>query len=89
MTEAIDVMGSTRIDAVILDVRLPGAGSGLDVLQCLREQPELQSIPAIVMTGAVLTEDEELMVTRKRAHLFLQTGRLQLPRRVSRPADRS
>ena len=70
MTEAIDVMGSTRIDAVILDVRLPGAGSGLDVLQCLREQPELQSIPAIVMTGAVLTEDEELMVTRKRAHLF-------------------
>ena len=70
MSEAIDVMHSTRIGAVILDVRLPGAGSGLDVLQCRREQPELQSIPAIVMTGGVLTEDEELMVTRQRAHLF-------------------
>ena len=70
MSEAIDVMRSTRIGAVILDVRLPGDGSGLDVLQRLREQPELQSIPAIILTGGVLTEDEELTVARHRAHLF-------------------
>ena len=70
MSEALDVMRGTRIGAVILDVRLPGAGSGLDVLQRLREQAEFQSIPAIVLTGGVLTEDEELMVTRQRAHLF-------------------
>ena len=69
MREAIDVLRSTRIGAVILDVRLPD-GSGLDVLQRLREQPELQSIPAIILTGGVLTEDEELMVARHRAHLF-------------------
>ena len=70
MSEAIDIMRGTRIGAVILDVRLPGAGSALDVLQRLREQPELPSIPAIVLTGGVLTEDEKLMVTRQRAHLF-------------------
>ena len=70
MSEAIDVMRGTRIDAVILDVRLPGTGSGLDVLRRLRERPALQSIPAIVMTGGVLTEDEELAVTRERAHMF-------------------
>ena len=70
MSEAIEVMRSTQIGAIILDVCLPGAGSGLDVLQRLREQPELQSIPAIVLTGGVLTEDEELIVTRQRAHLI-------------------
>ncbi len=70
MREAIDVMRGTRLGAAILDVRLPGAGSGLDVLQRLREQPELQSIPAIVVTGGVLTEDEELLVTRQHAYLF-------------------
>ena len=51
-------------------MRLPGDGSGFDVLQRLREQPELQAIPAIILTGSVLTEDEELMVARHRAHLF-------------------
>ena len=70
MREAIDVMRGTRLGAAILDVRLPGAGSGLDVLQRLREQPELQSIPAIVVTGGVLTEDEELLVTRQHAYVF-------------------
>ena len=70
MNEAIDVIRGTPIGAVILDVRLPAGGSGLDVLQSLREQPDLQSIPAIVLTGGVLTEDEELMITRRRAHLF-------------------
>ena len=70
MSDAIDVMRSTRIGAVILDVRLPGDGSGLDVLQLLRQQPELQSVPAIIMTGGVLTEEEERMVVRHRAHLF-------------------
>jgi len=67
MSEVIDVMRTTQIGAVILDVRLPGDGSGLDVLQRLREQPELRSIPAIIFSGGILTEDEERMVARHRA----------------------
>ena len=42
----------------------------VDVLQRLRGHPGLRSIPAIILTGGVLTEDEELMVARYRAHLF-------------------
>ena len=70
MSEAIAVMRSTRIGAVVLDVRLPGDGSGLDVLQRLRELPKLQSIPAIILTGGGLTEDEQRLVARHRAHVF-------------------
>ena len=70
MTEALDLMRRMRLGAVILDVRLPGSGSGLQVLEHLRGHPEFATIPAIVLTGGVLTEDEQLMVTRHRAHLF-------------------
>ncbi len=80
MTEALDLMRRTHLGAVILDVRLPGSGSGLQVLEHLRGHPEFATIPAIVLTGGVLTEDEQLsawpvggktgMVTRHRAHLF-------------------
>ena len=37
--------------AVILDVRLSGDRSGLDVLSALRRQPSLTTTPAIIMTG--------------------------------------
>ena len=70
MSEALDVMRSTRIGAVILDVRLPGAGSGIDVLKRLRAQSEFESIPAIILTGGMLTQDEEMLVNRLGAHLF-------------------
>ena len=69
MSEAIDVIRRTRIGAVILDVRLP-RGSGLHVLEHLRRYSEFTKIPAIVLTGGVLTEDEQLTVARHRAHLF-------------------
>ncbi len=69
MSEAVDLIRRTRIGAVILDVRLP-SGSGLQVLGHLRTHPEFAKIPAIVLTGGILTEDEQLTVTRHRAHLF-------------------
>ena len=56
--------------AVILDVRLPGGHTGLDVLRPLRGRPELADIPVLVMTGGVIDEDEERMIARYRAHLF-------------------
>ena len=70
MTEALNLMRQTRLAAVILDVRLPGSGSGLQVLEQLRGYAEFATIPAIVLTGGVLTEDEQLTVTCHRAHLF-------------------
>ena len=69
-SEAIDLIRRTRIGAVILDVRLPDSESGLDVLEHLRSHPTCATIPAIILTGAVLTEDEHLTVARHHAHLF-------------------
>ena len=70
MTEALDFVQRTRIGAAILDVRLRGGGSGLHVLEHLRGHPETATIPAIVLTGGGLTEDEQRTIARHRAHLF-------------------
>lgn len=67
---ATEVLGRERVDAVILDVRLPGARSGLDVLDVLRMDPSHGEIPVLVLTGGTLTEAEERLVASKRAHLF-------------------
>ena len=68
--EAVKCLQNCHICAVILDVRLPGAKSGLDVLAQLRSLPTHDAIPAIVVTGGVLTEREERAVAKYRAHLF-------------------
>lgn len=68
--QATDVLAREHVDAVILDVRLPGELTGLDVLEALRRQPSLGRIPVLVLTGRTLTESEERMITSRRAHLF-------------------
>lgn len=71
--EAIDVLeGTPRIFAVILDVRLPGPHTGLDVLEPLRSRPQCAEIPVLVMTGGVVDDAEEARITRHRAHLFFK-----------------
>lgn len=68
--EALNLLATTPVFAVILDVRLPGKHTGLDVLSLLRERKELANIPVLVMTGGVVDEDEERLIARHRAHLF-------------------
>jgi CheY-like chemotaxis protein len=68
--QALEVVHTRNVFAVILDVRLPGGHTGLDVLRPLRSRPELADIPVLVMTGGVVDEDEERMIARYRAHLF-------------------
>ena len=70
--EALEVLGTTKVFAVILDVRLPGKHTGLDVIAPLRERPGLADIPVIVMTGGVVDEDEERLIARHKAHLFFK-----------------
>ena len=67
---ALEMIGTTRVDAAILDVRLPGKGSGLDLLAILRQRAPMANIPVLIMTGSVLTEDEEAAITRQRGYLF-------------------
>lgn len=68
--QAIAVVRSGHVFAVILDVRLPGGHTGLDVLGPLRSRPELADIPVLVMTGGIASDEEERLITRHRAHLF-------------------
>lgn len=68
--EAIDLVKTTPVQAVILDVRMPGGRSGLDVLAPLRANPSLTRIPVLILTGALLSDEEELTIARYRAHLF-------------------
>ena len=67
---AVEVLRSTSIDAAIRDVRLPGHKSGLDLLSDFRQQTGLTDIPVLIMTGSVLTAEEEASITRRRAYLF-------------------
>jgi len=68
--EAVSVLQTKPLGAAILDVRLPGAHSGLDVLEELRNVAACRDIPAIVLTGGTLSETEERSVAKHRAHLF-------------------
>jgi CheY-like chemotaxis protein len=64
------MLADTIVDAAILDVRLPGQVTGLDLLASFRRQPRLSNIPVLIMTGSILTPEEETSITRQRAFLF-------------------
>ena len=57
------------IHAVILDIRMPGR-SGLELLALLREDPRWRDVPAVLLTGAQLTQDELAVVARQKAFVF-------------------
>lgn len=67
---AAEILRTTPVHALILDIRLPGKASGLDLLVSLRKQAELATLPILMMTGSLLTAEEELAITARHAHLF-------------------
>ena len=67
---AIDIVRKTEVIAAILDVRLKGEHSGLDMLAAFRELDEFKTLPILIMTGGVLTKEEEESITKHRAFLF-------------------
>lgn len=50
-TEALDVFARERPDLVFLDVEMPGM-TGLEVCQRIRQMPQGQSIPIMIVTGS-------------------------------------
>jgi response regulator RpfG family c-di-GMP phosphodiesterase len=67
---ALQIMRSRTVAAVIFDVRLAGSASGLEALNALRRLPEMATVPVLIITGGILSEDEEREITRQRAHLI-------------------
>lgn len=70
LDEARGVLQTAGVEAVILDVGLQNGGTGLDLLGTIRERPEFRKIPILILTGGILTDDEERLITRHRAFLF-------------------
>jgi two-component system KDP operon response regulator KdpE len=66
---AVHIMRTRSVAAVILDVRLAGSASGLEALTALRRIPEMATVPVLIVTGGILSEEEERHITRQRAHL--------------------
>lgn len=68
--DAVAILGHSTVDAAILDVRLPGGRSGLDVLQFIRLDWSRRELPVILLTGTQFTPVEEEIVRRHRAYVF-------------------
>jgi len=64
--ECLQALGATReqallpIDALIVDWRLPGSMSGIEVIRYIRDNLRLNSLPIILTTAAAFNDPEEL-----------------------------
>jgi two-component system chemotaxis response regulator CheY len=68
--DALRYIRANRVDAAILDVRMPGGGSGLELLEAIRADATITWLPVIILTGNVLTDKEAKRVRELRAHVF-------------------
>jgi CheY-like chemotaxis protein len=56
--EALRFVKEQAFDCIVLDLRLPDM-SGFDVLEQLRDTPELSDLPVVVFTGKELSPEED------------------------------
>ncbi len=56
--EALRTVQEQSVDCVVLDLRLPDM-SGFEVLERIRDTPELNDLPVVVFTGKELSPDED------------------------------
>ena len=68
--EALRAVEAEPIEALILDVRLEGLETGIDLLADLRQRRGFDKAPVLILTGAVLSDAEEMAITRHRGFLF-------------------
>ncbi len=67
--DAIPLIEQKPFDAVILDLKLP-PHSGLDLLKLIRENDALRDLPAVMLTGAALSREDQTTLARYKAHVF-------------------
>ena len=64
-----EVFSKRRLDAILLDINL-GAENGLDLIDWMRQKPELGQIPVIAVTAhALVAEQEQILKAGCRACL--------------------
>jgi DNA-binding response OmpR family regulator len=78
LSQAIAIADNHPIGAVILDLGLSGAQSGLDVLRWLRSRGDHMQLPVLILTGErILTEEQEAAIAHHRAELFFKPQNLR------------
>ena len=90
---ALTTLDQARVDAVVLDVRMPdprGLGrSGLEVLAFIRLRAVFDTLPVMILTGRPLEPEEQQLIRRHHAHLFLKPdGYRQLLQRLEQLTGR-
>lgn len=77
--DALKVLGTEHVDALVLDIRLPDLKglqrSGLTLLAFLRSTPEHAHVPVLVFTGMPLSPEDEAMVHQHNAEVFYKPQR--------------
>ncbi len=49
--KGIGMMQSDKPDLLVLDIMLPGGGNGFDVLEQMKRDPRLSTVPVIIVTN--------------------------------------
>ena len=93
MDSALTALDDGPVDAVVLDVRMPdpmGWGrTGLEVLAFIRLHAAFATLPVMILTGHPLDPEEQELLRRHRAHLFLKPDGYRHAPAAARPADRA
>lgn len=61
--KALDLMRTTRVDLVLLDLLMPEL-DGFGVIKAMQEEPALRGIPVIVLSGQILTKRDMLRLNQ-------------------------
>ena len=62
--EAIEKIGDSRYDLLLIDIALPGEMNGIELLEYLRDTSDYSEIPAIAMTAHQLRHNRQHYLDR-------------------------
>jgi len=71
--EALDILKKTRPAAIVLDLMMPEM-DGFEFLKNIQKDPQLNSIPVIVMTGKEPTLEERLFLEKRVGMILKKDG---------------
>ena len=77
--EALEALRDGKFDCLILDLRLPDI-SGFELMESVRQNPELRELPIVVCTGKDLTEDDSARLARMAESVIVKD--VQSPERL-------